>query len=160
LLLFCIKFSYQWSVIPIFIYLQVLDMEWKVLNFFFLKCFNNNYSWIILSNVTGHVHSFIILKKNVITNLIVVVYIFIIIILHTFPWQSCIEYVLNLICNIGLMFHNKNLDEFLDHEFILCIIFKKITFDECKHLIVFTIYMVLMNFILVGSYSPSFAYSS
>lgn len=128
MLLFCIKFSYQWSVILIFIYLQVLNMEWKVHNFLFLKCFNNNYSWIILSNVTCQVHSFIILKKIVMTNLIVVVYIFIIIIIHTFPWQSCIEYVLKFICNIGLMFHNKNLDEFLDHEFILCIIFKKLHF--------------------------------
>jgi hypothetical protein len=94
------------------------------------------------------------------------VYIFIIIIIHTFPcifahfaisWQLYIEYVLKLICNIGLMFHNKNLDELLDHEFILCIIFKKITLHECKHFIVLTNYMVLMNFILVGSYFPSFA---
>jgi len=100
------------------------------------------------------------------TDLIMVVYIFIIIIIHTFPcifahfaisWQLYIEYVLKLICNIGLVFHNKNLDELLDHEFILCIIFKKITLDECKHFIVLTNYMVLMNFILVGSYFPSFA---
>jgi hypothetical protein len=85
------------------------------------------------------------------TNLIVVVYIFIIIIIHTFPcifahfvspWQSCIEYVLKLIRNIGLMFHNKNQDELLDHEFILCIIFKKITFDECKHFIVHNLHGV------------------